>query len=50
MYYTINVIQFTSSVSPLKWVDVASLRLNPAHFIFTATDSCHHQYSLHAFS
>jgi len=50
MYGAINVIQFTSSVSPLKWVDAASLPAEPCtlhfHCYWQQPSSCIHSMHL----
>jgi len=50
MYCAINVIQFTSSVSPLKWVDAASLLSEPCtlhfHCSWQQPSSCIHSTHL----
>lgn len=50
MYCAINVIQFTSSVSPLKWVDAASLLSEPCtlhfHCYWQQPSSCIHSMRL----
>jgi hypothetical protein len=50
MYCPVNVIQFASSVSPLKWVDAASLPAEPCtlhfHCYWQQPSSCIHSIHL----